>query len=235
MTAEGLSRRNEVQAWYEAVLKSGLSASRWARGAGISGSTITRFLDKPDEAALPKPETLRKLIQSAPDDTARPPVSLLHMAGINPSGKHADIVEFEGVEHTMIPRFDASVSAGLGSLLTDEPEPIGHHPIETQWLHSVTRAAPERLAIVKVDGDSMADTLQDGDWILLDLSQQRASREGIYALRVGQDLWVKRLTLNLADKLITVISDNPRYPRQDLPEEDLEILGRVCWVVARRL
>lgn len=144
-------------------------------------------------------------------------------------------VEIQGKEFTSIPRFDASLSAGPGSIMGEQPEPLGHHLIETQWLRAVTRAAPEQLAILQVDGDSMETTLMDDDWVLIDRTQLRLNRTGIYALQVNDTAWVKRIELDLETKLIQLISDNPKYPIRRLPEDELSVLGRVVWVVGRRV
>ena len=147
----------------------------------------------------------------------------------------ASLVEINDTEYAAIGRFDAQLSAGPGSLLEHEPEPLGYHLIEAQWLQAVTRTAPQHMAVVRVAGDSMETTLFDGDWVLLDRLQNRASREGIYGLRVGFDLWVKRLTLDLEQRKILILSDNPAYPPQRLVEDDLQVVGRVCWIVARKV
>lgn len=132
-------------------------------------------------------------------------------------------------------RFDASFSMGPGSLVADQPEPMGYWLIESQWLHGFTRAPQNEVAIVKADGDSMTPTLMPGDWVVVDRTQTRLSREGIYAIRVGDDLWIKRLSLNLHDKTVRVISDNPTTPVQVADETDLTIIGRVIAVVGRRV
>src|SRR5690606_23982993 len=116
-----------------------------------------------------------------------------------------------------------------------EAEPLGFHLFEAQWLRSVTRAAPAHLAVLRVDGDSMEDTLRDGDFVLVDRSQSRFGREGIYALAIGENAWVKRLSLNLREKLIRIISDNPAYPPQELEEQELFLIGRVVWIVGRKV
>lgn len=151
--------------------------------------------------------------------------------GVGPGG----MVEMSGAEVAAVPRYDAAMSAGAGSIIDPEAEPIGHWFIEAQWLRAVTNTAPSRLAVLRVSGDSMEDTLADGDWVLVDRGQTRASQEGIYALQVADSTWVKRLTLNLREKLIRVISDNPRYPVQELPENELSVIGRIVWIVARKV
>lgn len=145
------------------------------------------------------------------------------------------IVEFGRAAYTAIGRYDAAFSAGPGSLVEPNPVPLGYYLAETQWLHALTKAAPAQLAIVRVAGDSMVNTLHDGDWVLIDRTQRSISREGIYAIQVLDTAWVKRLSLNLKEKLVRVISDNPVVPMQELPEDELEIVGRVISLVARRM
>lgn len=145
------------------------------------------------------------------------------------------IIDLGTGEYASVGRFDAALSAGHGSLLEAEPDPLGYQLFEAQWLRSITQAAPDYLAVVRVDGDSMEQTLSNGDWVLVDLTQRSFNREGVYALRIGDAGWIKRLSLNLRDRLIRVISDNTLYPIQELAEDELTIIGRVVCIVARRV
>ena len=147
----------------------------------------------------------------------------------------AGMVEIEGEDWISVGRYDARLSAGAGSLLDTHQEPLGYALFEAQWLREVTRAAPSQLALVRVDGDSMIPTFQDGDWVMVDRSQARFDREGVYALRVGEAAWIKRLSLNLREKLIRIISDNPAYPQQELEEHEVSLIGRVVWIVGRKV
>lgn len=145
------------------------------------------------------------------------------------------MVEINSTEYTSVPRYDAALSAGPGSIIEDRPDPLGYQLVETQWLRSITQAAPSELCVLRVDGDSMETTLHDRDWVLVDRTQNRINRPGIYALRVGDSAWIKRITLDLATKKVQVISDNPIYPVQILKEDELAIIGRIIFVVGRRI
>lgn len=145
------------------------------------------------------------------------------------------LVEVAGKEYASIGRYDAGFSAGPGSLVDPHAEPLGCELIEAQWLRAVTQAAPEQLAVVRVSGESMEPTLRDGDWILIDRTQTRVNREGIYALLVGDLAWVKRLSLNLREKLVRIISDNPTVPMQEIEETELHLIGRVISLVGRKV
>lgn len=122
------------------------------------------------------------------------------------------------------------VSAGPGAIPTEEDgQPC--FAFDRRWLKALTGASADHLSIVRVEGDSMAPTLNDGDDILID---RRASREplrdGIYVLRVDERLLVKRLAVHPMGRHVTVQSDNPAYP--DWPDcgiDDVQCIGRVIW------
>ena len=129
-----------------------------------------------------------------------------------------------------VKRHPVSVSAGPGAVVTEE---LGkpYFAFDERWLKALTGSQPAQLSIVKVEGDSMAPTLNAGDDILVDLgdSSERL-RDGIYVLRIDDAVVVKRLALNPTGRRITVQSDNPAYP--DWPDcslGDIKPIGRVIW------
>ena len=129
-----------------------------------------------------------------------------------------------------IKRHPVSVSAGPGAVAGQEyGKP--YFAFDERWLKALTASSPPNLSIVRVEGDSMSPTLNDGDDILVDLGDcGDRMRDGIYVLRVDDALVVKRLALNPMGRRVTVQSDNPAYP--DWPDCDLDeinCIGRVIW------
>lgn len=127
-------------------------------------------------------------------------------------------------------RLPLSVSAGPGAIPSHE---VGkpYFAFDQRWLSALTRTPASRLSIVRVQGDSMAPTLNPGDDILVDPADcGERVREGIYVLRVDDALVVKRLALNPKGRRVTVQSDNPAYP--DWPDcslDEIHCVGRVIW------
>ena len=133
-----------------------------------------------------------------------------------------------------IKRHAVAASAGPGALVGNEAgRPF--LAIDERWLKSLTATPAERLSIVRVEGDSMAPTLNPGDDIVVDLDDcLERLRDGIYVLRAEDALVVKRLALNPVGRRVTVQSDNPAYP--DWPDCSLDAInciGRVIWTGRR--
>jgi len=123
-------------------------------------------------------------------------------------------------ESFIVPLLDQKLSAGSGSYLPEED-------VVTALVHvpaSLSRYG-KNIKALAVDGDSMYPTLSRGDMVVCDTCGW--SGEGIYALQMGGDGFVKRLTKRPGK--IVIISDNPKYPPQEEPEEseDIHIIGRV--------
>jgi phage repressor protein C with HTH and peptisase S24 domain len=129
-----------------------------------------------------------------------------------------------------IKRHPVTVSAGPGAFVTEE---LGkpYFAFDERWLKALTTSGPSNLSIVRVEGDSMAPTLNAGDDILVDLGDcLERLRDGIYVLRIDDAVVVKRVALNPLGKRVTIQSDNPAYP--DWPDcglDEINCIGRVIW------
>ena len=120
----------------------------------------------------------------------------------------------------VIPLLDQKLSAGQGQELPKDDEATALIPIPNHLAKY-----GKNLAALTVEGDSMYPTLDRGDMVVCDSCGW--SGEGIYAMRMSGDGFVKRLTK--APGKLVIISDNPKYPIREEPEEsqDFEIIGRV--------
>jgi len=121
-------------------------------------------------------------------------------------------------------------SAGPGAFAGEE-RGGPYFAFDERWLRTLTPSASSKLSIIRVEGDSMAPTLNAGDDILVDLGDAvERLRDGIYVLRVDDALVVKRLALNPIGKRVTVQSDNPAYPDwPDCSMGEINCIGRVIW------
>jgi len=137
-------------------------------------------------------------------------------------GNPVDVDEF-----VFIPYYDVRLSAGIG-LWVDNEQPINTLAFRTDWLQTFVTSQFDRLSVVKVSGDSMKDVLKDGDTILIDHTQNEV-RDGLYALRIGNEVFVKHIQ-RLPHKL-QIISANPTYPPFELStDDDFAIIGKVVWL-----
>ena len=133
-----------------------------------------------------------------------------------------------------VPRLDVGAAAGAGALGGDE-RARSHIAFDPAWLRRIASGAPDQLSIIRVEGDSMAPTLADGDEILVDRGDTGGRlRDGIYVLRIDEALVVKRLALNPAARTLSVRSDNPAYPGwPDCELAAVDVVGRVVWAGRR--
>ncbi|RYD44409.1 MAG: helix-turn-helix transcriptional regulator [Sphingomonadales bacterium] len=133
----------------------------------------------------------------------------------------------------LVPKLAIGASAGAGASVDGEAVE-GEVAFDPKWLRDLG-ADPRALSIIRVEGDSMAPTLDDGDDILVDGGDASARlRDGIYVLRMDDVLMVKRVARAPGQGRISVISDNPHYRSwDDLPMGSVQLVGRVVWTGRR--
>lgn len=141
----------------------------------------------------------------------------------------AGLAEPEPQQFTaLIPVYDVSASAGDGAVV--EYEPIADQlAFPRDYLKKLTKSNPRNLAIISVKGDSMEPTLKDDDIVLLDASKTSLHFDGLFVLRFGDALHVKRVTRSARQGFITILSDNSTYPPQEHAAGDVAVIGKVLW------
>jgi phage repressor protein C with HTH and peptisase S24 domain len=168
---------------------------------------VPKRLKEEERRKLARYFAVSETILGAPADLAGPPESLV-----------------------AVNRTPVRASAGAGAVVSEETA-RPYFGFDERWLRALTPSPAEKLSIIRVEGDSMAPTLNPGDDILVDLGDcDERLRDGIYVIRSDDALVVKRIALHPVGRRVTVQSDNPAYP--DWPDCDtgeIHCIGRVIW------
>jgi phage repressor protein C with HTH and peptisase S24 domain len=109
---------------------------------------------------------------------------------------------------------------------------VDYLTFQPEWLQRTLQTDAKNLALIEVVGDSMSPTIDGGDIVIVDLREVRFRHDGIYALRMGGELAVKRLQRQ-PDGSILVRSDNPAYVPTSAPIDSLALVGRAMWMCGR--
>ncbi|MFK0640068.1 S24 family peptidase [Ochrobactrum sp. AP1BH01-1] len=116
-------------------------------------------------------------------------------------------------EFTLTPRFDVQASAGAGRVTIGE-NPLEYLAFQSTWLRS-RNINPAFARILTARGDSMEETIRDGDVLLVDASINRIRNNTIYLIVYGDMVLVKRVHGRLNGSL-QLICANPRYPAEEV-------------------
>lgn len=127
-----------------------------------------------------------------------------------------------------IPRyFERGFKKDEASHLSAKP----YFAFDATWVNVLRPGKTPKLAVLRMEGDAMAPTLNAGDDVLVDLADVGESlRDGVYALEAKGQIMIRRVAINPIALNIDVRSDNQSYP--DWPgcrRNDVNPIGRVVW------
>ena len=133
-----------------------------------------------------------------------------------------------------IPVVNMDVSAGFGSLTEEIESTKDFVSFGKDWIKKHISANVNNLVMFTVRGDSMDggnSRIKNGSQIIVDTSVKEYINDGIYAIRIENALFVKRLQY-MPGKLL-VKSDNPIYQpfEVDLKTDSVNIIGAVVYVM----
>lgn len=197
------------------VQERGSSLAALSRMLGRNSSYLQQYLTKGSPRKLEE-EDRRKLAQffgvaeselGAPEDNS-----------YKSSGDWVDV-----------PRLSIDASAGPGALEAAEI-PFDAFRFSRKWLRE-QGLEPGQLSAIRVVGDSMEPLLREGDEVLVDRSP-RPFRDGIYVVRLDDNLLVKRIA-SQGQGRYSLLSQNLAYPPIAVSGEEMQIVGRVVWKSGR--
>lgn len=83
--------------------------------------------------------------------------------------------------------------------------------------------------MVVAKGDSMEPTIYQGDSLLVDTSKKEIYDGILYCINLNGKICIKRLQ-NLSDRIIGIISDNPKYKMIEVNKDTISIIGEIKWI-----
>jgi SOS-response transcriptional repressor LexA len=132
-------------------------------------------------------------------------------------------------DDVQLPMLTPTLAAGAGSMAGLAARPQGEWRFNRAWLRR-SFGHEDALELVRITGDSMEPELSDGDWVMID-RKRTDPRDGLYALRLGDALLVKRVQFQ--GRSIRLVSANPAYEPITIDRSDeaadLEIIGAIVW------
>lgn len=200
----------------------GLSQYRLWKDSGVSQPTIKRILD--GESKEPDKSTVSALARALGVN-----YGWLY-DGIDGPDEDVGIRPRVTLDELSIPQYDTGGMGGNGGLvLRDQPGVIQNWSVTQEWLRANVPhcTSPTNLCIVTGFGDSMPDTYNPGDPVLVDSGIKVCDHDGVYFFRVGNEGFIKRLQ-RIPEVGIRVISQNKEYETWTItPNMDFEVFGKV--------
>lgn len=214
--------------------RAGVSVRSMASSLGMASSnTYTHYESRYKKDLLPL--DLASRVADILEPRGVPRSEVMALAGVD-SGASPSVLIEDGEDApdgaALVPLYDVAASAGHGALVTSEDR-TAHIAFAPDYLRTVINASSANLQVIKVQGESMEPTLRDGDLVMIDRSKSDLNFDGLFVLRFGDSLQVKRVNRSPTRGHVEVISDNPAYGRRDWPVSELDPLGRVLWIGKR--
>jgi phage repressor protein C with HTH and peptisase S24 domain len=204
----------------------GLSQAKAAERIGVSQQHYQRL-----ENGYPiKLNLIEKISQVFGVDKA----SLLpaHFIGVAEAANQVEnaIPKFREDE-VIIEMIDATACCGDG--VDNLPEKVcGHWHLPTAEFKTITSVNPSNIKMLRVQGDSMQPTINEGDWVWVDISNNFISSDGMYLIKMHTGLAVKRLQSGLSN--IVIKSDNASYSDITADVGEVQIVGKVVYILNGR-
>ena len=204
------------------MYEKGISQAELARLIGIKQPSVFKILS--GETRNPK-----KILEIATALNVDPHWLKTGEGDPDPSYRIVEVSEPQKPNTVRIDILDVEASAGNGAYLSPTEQGLLSQEFDlTFFRQQFGRADAKHLKLITVKGDSMAPTLESGDLLYVDISENYFAADGLYVFTFDGQTFIKRL--QKVGKEMFVISDNPTYKEWTFTQDDdVFIHGRVVF------
>lgn len=204
------------------MYEKGISQAELARLIGIKQPSVFKILS--GETRNPK-----KILEIATALNVDPHWLKTGEGDPDPSYRIVEVSEPQNPNTVRIDILDVEASAGNGAYLSPTEQGLLSQEFDlTFFRQQFGRADAKHLKLITVKGDSMAPTLESGDLLYVDISENYFAADGLYVFTFDGQTFIKRL--QKVGKEMLVISDNPTYKEWTFTQDDdVFIHGRVIF------
>lgn len=204
------------------MYEKGISQAELARLIGIKQPSVFKILS--GETRNPK-----KILEIAAALNVDPHWLKTGEGDPDPSYRIVEVSEPQKPNTVRIDILDVEASAGNGAYLSPTEQGLLSQEFDlTFFRQQFGRADAKHLKLITVKGDSMAPTLESGDLLYVDISENYFAADGLYVFTFDGQTFIKRL--QKVGKEMLVISDNPTYKEWTFTQDDdVFIHGRVIF------
>lgn len=190
----------------------GISQAELARLIGIKQPSVFKILS--GETRNPK-----KILEIATALNVDPHWLKTGEGDPDPSYRIVEVSEPQNPNTVRIDILDVEASAGNGAYLSPTEQGLLSQEFDlTFFRQQFGRADAKHLKLITVKGDSMAPTLESGDLLYVDISENYFAADGLYVFTFDGQTFIKRL--QKVGKEMLVISDNPTYKEWTFTQDD---------------
>ena len=90
----------------------------------------------------------------------------------------------------------------------------------------------KHIDALEVRGDSMEPLIHDGDLVAVDRSRREIREGGVYVVRIGEELFIKRIE-RMGEGRWRCVSVNPLYGEIPVDAEELHVVGEAVAVMRK--
>jgi phage repressor protein C with HTH and peptisase S24 domain len=195
------------------------SVADLARAVGVSDNAIYKWVSGRGQPSMISLVNLAR--------AARVSIEWLATGQEAPKG---DPQNTESSDYVYMPRNSVRSPVGRGTVQSRQI--VDYVALKTEWLSRRIGIDPKSLILVEAVSDSMTPTIDEGDLVLVDLRDPRFRHDGIYVLRAGGDLSIKRIQRRPDGKLI-IRSDNTAYEPTVVAADSINVVGHAIWIAGR--
>ena len=216
----------------ELIKERGLSLNSLSLQFGKSGTYLHKFInfDSPKRLDEDVRKKLALILDVAEQELTDRPILPAHMTGVSMVAEKIGSL-FTSKDDAVIDMIDVTACCGDG--IDNLPEKVcGHWKLPLAEFKSLASGNPSNIKMLRVQGDSMQPTINEGDFVWVDISNNFVGSDGIYLIRMATGLAVKRLQAGLSN--VVIKSDNPTYSDITAEVGELKIIGKVVHILNSR-